>query len=239
MTYLELVQKAVRKSGSTLDEPSTVIDQTGLLFMFVEWVQEAWKEIQLERLGLHFRRDRDLTLSLVASTDEYTLPATLESVNMRSLTCHLAGEEESPVTYQSYQYWRMYIDKYERQEGKPQYFTFGPLGKLIVWPMPNDAYTIRYEGILLPQEFDYEDTAGAGTSNALEPTNLPDQYHDAIVWQAVISYAMHFEDGSKLQEAQAKFKPYKKYFEDRYMDDVPVDTTALYSTYAHGAYTYG
>lgn len=235
MTYLELVQKAVRKSGSTVDSPSTVIGQTGLAFLFVEWVQEAWKEIQLERLGLYFRRDRDLTLSLVASTDEYTLPATLESVNTRSLTCHLAGDNETPLQFHTYDYWRRFVDKYTRQEDKPQYFTFGPHNKLIVWPQPDEAYTIRYEGILLPQEFDYEDTAGAGTSDALEPTNLNSQYHDAIVWQAVMSYAMHFEDGSKLAEARTKFKPYKKYFEERYMDIPVVDTTVLYTVYGTDA----
>lgn len=231
MTYLELVQKAVRRSGATLTVPSTVVSQTGLAFLFVEWVRDAWKSIQLERLGLHFRRSRDLTLSLVASTDEYTLPATLESINTRSLTCHLSNENESPMQFQTYDYWRRFVDRVSRQEGKPQFFTIGPLGKLIVWPQPDEAYTIRYEGILLPEEFDYEDTAGAGTSDALEPTNLHSQYHDAIVWQALMYYAMHFEDGSKLQEAQAMFRPYKKYFEERYMDIPIVDTTILYSVY--------
>lgn len=233
MTYLELVQKAVRKSGATVTEPSTVFGQTGLAFLFVEWVREAWRNIQLERLGLYFRRSRDLTLSLVASTDEYSLPNTLESVNLRSLTCHLSNENETPLKFQTYDYWRLYVDKIHanRTESKPQYFTFAPDNKLIVWPIPDEAYTVRYEGILVPQEFDYEDTAGAGTSDDLEPTNLPDQYHDAIVWQAVLYYAMHFEDGTKMAEAQSMFKPFKKYFEERYMDIPTVDTTALYATF--------
>jgi hypothetical protein len=232
MTYLELVQKTVRKSGATVTAPATVIDQEGLQFMFVEWVQEAWKSIQLERLGLEFRRSRDLSLSLVASTDEYTLPNTLESVNLRSLTCHLSNEGETPVYFHTYDYWRRWIDRVDRGEGKPQFFTFGPLNKLIVWPIPDEAYTIQYEGILKAQVFDYEDTAGAGTSNALTPTNLEEEYHDAIVWQAVLYYAMHFEDGTKMAEAQTMFKPYKKYFEERYMDIPTVDTTVLYTTYA-------
>lgn len=231
MTYLEMVNKAIRRSGATTDELTDVVSQSGLSQLFVEWVSEAWRNIQLERLGLNFRRSRDLTLPLVASTDEYTLPATLESVNTRSLTCHLSNENETPLQFHTYDYWRRWVDRVDRSEAKPQYFTFGPLNKLIVWPIPDEAYTIRYEGILLPEEFDYTDAAGAGTSNALTPTNLPEAYHDAIVWQAVMYYAMHFEDGGKLQEAQAMFKPFKKYFEERYMDIPVVDTTVLYSTY--------
>jgi hypothetical protein len=99
--------------------------------------------------------------------------------------------------------------------------------------VPDANYTVRYEGILLPQVFDYTDAGGNGTSNALTPTNLDAAYHDAIVWQAVMYYAMHFEDGSKLSEAQAMFRPFKKYFEERYMDIPTVDTSALYATYAY------
>ena len=36
----------------------------------------------------------------------------------------------------------------------------------------------------------------------------------------------------EVQEAQAKFKPYKKYFESRFMDIPTVDTDALYTYYA-------
>lgn len=229
-TFLELAQKAVRKSGATTDDLSTVVGQTGILELFVEWTVEAWRDIQLERLGLWFRRDRDLTISMVASTDEYSLPATLESVNTRSLTCHLSNENETPMDFLTYDYWRKWQDRVDRQEGKPQYFTFSPDNKLVVWPIPDDTYTIRYEGILLPEIWDYTDAAGAGTSDALTPTNLPAAYQDAIVWMAVLYYAMHFEDGTKMAEAQTRWKPFKKYFESRQMDIPTVDTTSLYNT---------
>ena len=43
-----------------------------------------------------------------------------------------------------------------------------------------------------------------------------------------MSYAMHFEDGTKLSEAQTKFIPYKKYFEERFMPIPSVATDILY-----------
>lgn len=221
-TYLELVQKTVRKSGATVTEPSAVTGLTGLQELFAEWVAEAWKHIQMERMGLKWRRDRDLTLSLSASTDEYAIPATLESLNLRSLTCHLSNVSETPVYFQTYDYWKRWIDRVDRSEGKPQYFTISPDNKIIVWPIPDDDYTIVYEGVLVIDEL---------SANSDVPANLDAVYHDAIVWQAVMYYAMHFEDGTKLSEAQAMFRPYKKYFEERFMEIPEVDTTVLYTTY--------
>lgn len=233
MNFLQLVQKAVRKSGAKIEVPSTVVAQTGLNALFVEWVSDAWKEIQLERLGLLWRRSRDLTLALIAGTDEYNIGGGLESVNTASLTCHLSNENESPVCFRTYAYWRQNVDRVDQTSGKPQYFTIGPDSTtFIFWPTPDVAYTVRYEGINVVEEMDFTDQAGAGTSDALTPTGLQSTYHDAIVWQAVMNYAMHFEDGSKLSEAQAKFKPYKKYFEERFMPIPQVYTSVLYDDYA-------
>lgn len=230
MNFLQLVQKTVRKSGAKVAEPSTVVNQTGISKLFVEWVKDAWKEIQMERLGVGWRRSRDLSFSTVASTDEYGIGGGLESINTRSVTCYLTSADETPVCYETYDYWRTQKDRAIQKEGKPLYFTITPDGdSFIFWPVPDDAYTIRYEGIRELEELDDTDGAGVGTSDASSPTGLPSTYHDAIVWQAVVSYAMHFEDGTKLSEGQTKFRPYKKYFEERYMPIPQVETDALYS----------
>ena len=58
-TYLEMVQKAIRKSGAKVDAPTTIVGATGITELFVEWVQDAWKEIQLEHLGWKWGVSRD------------------------------------------------------------------------------------------------------------------------------------------------------------------------------------
>lgn len=234
MNYLELVQKTIRKSGAKVRQPTTVVGQTGITQSFVEWVQEAWKEIQLERLGIGWRVVRDQELDLTASDDEYAVPATLESINTRSLQINLAGADETYIIYKDYDFYLQNVKRLDAEEGKPQYLTITPDGgTIVVWPIPDDDYTITYDGIRLVQELDYTDAAGVGTSDELNPTNLPSAYQDAIVWEAVRNYAMAVEDGSKLSEAQTKFFPYKKYFEERYMPLVDVDTTALYSVHVY------
>ena len=228
MNYLQLVQRAIRKSGAKLAVPSTVVDQTGITQLFVDWVADAWKDIQIERLGYYPRISRDLSMALVDGTYEYSLPATLEGVDTRSLTVDLAGVAQAPLYFCTYDHYRTTIDRQTRAEGKPQYFTLTPSNSLVLWPTPDAAYTLRYDGILIAQIFDSTDVAGAGTSDILTPTGLRTEYQDAIVWQAIIKYAMHYEDGAKLAEAQAEMRPYIKFFEERFMPTITVERGTLY-----------
>jgi hypothetical protein len=232
MNFLELVQKTVRRSGAKVDEPTTVVDQSGISKLMVEFVQDSWKDIQLERLGFNWRVDRNLTLALVSGTHEYGIGSGLESLNTNSLTIALSGEQESKIYFQTYAYYQREVDRVTRTTGKPLYFTISPdATNFIFWPEPDDVYTVYYEGIKSIDELDATDAAGVGTSDLLIPAGLDPVYHDAILWQAIMNYAMHFEDGSKLSEGQVKFLPYKKYFEARYMPIPTVATSAMYSTY--------
>ena len=230
-TYLEIVQKAIRKSGSKVDSPTTVVGTSGIVELFVEWVQDAWKDIQLEHLGWSWRVARDQTLAMVVSTDEYAMPTGIENIDLRSVTCYLTTDDESPVSFVPYMHWRTYLDKAYTAgitEGKPVCFTITPDDIIAVYPPPDALYTIRYDGHTDVEVLDYADTAGVGTSDALTPTGLRDEYHDGIMWRAVQYYSEHFEDGAKLAESTNHFRPYKKYYEERELENVVVDTTALY-----------
>lgn len=226
MTILELVQMAIEESGAKIDLPTTVVSQTGLSKKFVNWVVRAWKKIQMERLTYFWRIVSDQQLSLVASTNEYSLPAALESLNLRSLTCHLSDENETPVLFRPSDVYRSQVKRISMAEGKPQYFTVLPNRQLAFWPTPDQNYTINYEGIRAIETLD-------NTNDSSTPQYLSEDYHEAIVWVAVMSYAMHFEDGSKMAEAQAEYRPYKKYFEERFADIPVLDTTALYANYMY------
>ena len=217
MNYLELVQRAVEESGAKLSVPTTTVGATNLAAKFCRWVTSAWKNIQLERSGWHFRVVTGQTLSLVAGTAEYSLPTTLESVNARTLYID-DGSTKTVVHFRPSDVYRTQVlPSNATAQNKPQYFTSLPDGKLAFWPTPDQAYTLHYEGQRTVQEF---------SADADEPTGLDDEYHEAIVWK----YAMAYEDGAKLQEAQAEFMPYKKYFEERYMNIPVVDHSILYTS---------
>lgn len=223
MTYLELVQKAIRKSGAKLDQPTTIVGASGLTELFVEWVQDAWKEIQLEHLGWKWRISRDETTTLVIGTNEYAIPATLESIDKRTVTVYENADDESDVCYVPYNYWRGQYDKADPADNnRPTHFTITPDDNIGLYPPPDKAYTLRYDGRSRVEILD--DTDDADT-----PTGIHSDYHDGIMWRAVMYYAAHFGDGNKAHEAQTRFRPYQKHFEERKLEDIIVDTTALYN----------
>ena len=221
-TYLQLVQKAIRKSGAKIESPSTIVGATGLTELFVEWVQDAWKHIQLEHLGWKWRVSRDLSLAITSATDEYDLPSTLESFDKRTVSVYKAVDDELPIHYVNYQHWRNQLDKLNVAAGaKPIVYTVTPDDKIAFYPKPDQDYTVRYDGLKAVEILD-------NTADGATPTGLISVYHDGILWKAIEYYAAHFEDGAKLQEAQNMFRPYKKYYEERELEDVVVDTKVFY-----------
>jgi len=220
--YLQLVQKAVRKSGAKVDRPTTVVGTTGLTELFVEWVQDAWKDIQLEHLGWNWRVSRDLSLSITSATDEYSLPASLEHLDKRTVSVYENVDDELPIYHINYRHWRIYLDKLNTPTAsKPICFTITPDNKIAFYPIPDKNYTVRYDGLVAVEILD-------DTDDTATPTGLDAVYHDGIVWKAVGYYAAHFEDGAKLIEATDHFRPYKKYYEERELEDVEVITDSLY-----------
>jgi len=58
MTYLELVQQAMKEAGitSTNPAPGTLVGVTGIVDRFKGWVSQAWLDIQLENDDSEFRK---------------------------------------------------------------------------------------------------------------------------------------------------------------------------------------
>lgn len=221
MTLLEMVQKAIRKSGAKVDLPSTVTENNNLIQLFVEWVVDAWKDIQLERLGWDWRVTRDKTFAITSAAAEYTVPSTMETINTKTVVIYDDPTDASFLQYISYDEYRRRRDTMTAATSRPLYFTLTPDDMIAFWPAPDQNYTVKYDGVLKVEILD-------DTDDNATPARLAEEYHDGIVWQAVRYYAQHFEDGSKFQEAVDRFVPYKKYFEERAMPDMSLDLSALY-----------
>lgn len=66
MNYLQLLQRTIEESGATLSAPTSVTGLKGLESKFAKWVQESWKEIQLERSDWLFSaKEQELDLDPV------------------------------------------------------------------------------------------------------------------------------------------------------------------------------
>jgi hypothetical protein len=222
MTYLELVQLAIRESGAREEQPSTLVGVTGLALDFKNWVADAWYELQMEHENppWWFRVLESQTASLLQSQD--TLPSLIgmESIDWRTVTCYTTSKtDETPVEFVPYQHWRMEYDTKTYQEGKPKWITETPTGSYKVFPFTDQPYTIRFDGVRSIQTF---------TADADEPTGLQEQFHRVIAYAAVMRYAMHHEDGAKYADAEKKFRAIYDRLVARQLPPVDIEMGALY-----------
>lgn len=230
MNYLQLVQEAITRSGMRTALPSTLASATDSVVDWKDWVQDSWRELQEESTNWWFRQKLDQTLAISASTDEYAMPSGLETLNYRTLTIYTTAKtDETPVQHMHYEDWRTYKDTVASSEGRPTYITERPDGVLQLWPVPDQAYTLRYDGVWDIDEMLVDaDTPG---SNIAAAQLLPDRYHWVIVWDAVRRYGEHHQEPEVLARAQAKFLAQHARLAERHRPPVYVKAGVLTGAY--------
>jgi len=204
MNYLQLVQEAITRSGMRTPLPSTLSGATDSVVDWKAWVQDSWRELQEESTNWWFRQRLDQTLAVSSGTDEYAMPSDLETLNYRTLTIYTTAKtDETPVKHIMYEDWRTVKDTVDTQAGRPIYITERPDGVIQLWPVPDQNYTLRYDGVWDIDTMQTDtDTPGSRVSGG---TLLPERHHFVIVWDAIRRYAEHHQEPEALARAQSKF----------------------------------
>jgi hypothetical protein len=226
MTYLELVQKAMEKSGIRSASPTSVVGAVDISKDFVNWVADAWRELQEESTNWFFRQRLDQTLAITASVDAYAMPDDLETLNYRTITIYTtAKQDETPVTLMPYETWRVQKDTLESAEGRPCYITERPDGSLQLWPVPDQAYTLRYDGVWDIDEMLLDsDTPG---SNRTGGTTLPERYQWLLVYDAVRRHYEHHEDTEGVRKANPKYLAQRARLSEKQTPPITIKKSSL------------
>lgn len=220
MTYLELVQKAMRRAGVREDLPTTLVGATGIVSDFADYVADTYRKIQTTAHGENwfFRQALDQTITLVVDQDNYSMPSGLCGINLSTVSVYeTAKTDERQLHFCDYQEWRMFMDTREVESTQPTTITIDPANTIYVWPQPDKAYTLRFDGILDVDEM---------TADADEPI-IPEKYQWTIIWGAVMRYAKHHEDGAKLADAMDEYKPELKAMVEHQLPETRVITGHL------------
>lgn len=227
MDYLTLVQKAIREAGLRSSEPTTLVDQQDIVADFARWVNEAWRDLQEESVEWFFRKWPDQLDTLLAGVDEYddfnvtftivnpfgsppTLnvsgPGYLETLDWDTLTVYTTAKtDETPLKYMDYEQWRVQRDTVASAAGRPTHITESPDGKYYVWPVPDQDYTIRFDGVLEIDEMQYDTDTPGLQATVSEKTTLPDRYHWILVYDAARKYYEHHGDVDGLAKINRKY----------------------------------
>lgn len=200
MNFLALVQRTIRECGATGSTLLTVSGVSGEAQRFVDWVSEAWNEIQTKHDDWEWLRSSVLlgegaSFPTVSGTVSYPVgvgagkvgidPATFgkwDRESFRSNTTAMSFNDEIRLGYIPYDGWRdAYMIGAQRSvTTRPEVVSIGPDKSVCLGPPPTSLYTITGDYFLAPS---------AMAADADTPTGLPAQFHlRAIVGLAMIYY---------------------------------------------------
>jgi hypothetical protein len=226
MDLQTMAQEAATRSGMRYDPSDIDVADLGVGLEFITAVRDSWRDLQMESNNWWFRQALDQTLALAASDDDYAMPSGLESINYRTVSVYeTAKTDETPVQFIHYEDWR-WRDTVSTSEARPRYITERPDAVLQVWPVPDQIYTLRFDGV-----WDIDDmTANADTPGDTITAGtqlLPDRYHWILVWDAVRRITMKYEDAARYAAADERFRSLRARLSEKQMPPVYVKSGVL------------
>lgn len=201
MNFLELGQKLVEKTGIS-GSLTSVTGQRGEMLRVVNWINEAWFDIQLSQTNWDWMR-YEFTFNTTADVGEYT-PTEANATQFSKWhtetfriykTATGVGDEQFLPEWAYPQFRNTYL--YSTQvAGRPTVFAVKPRGSsLLLGLKPDDIYTVSGE---------YQRKPAYMAVNTDAP-DMPDEYHMAIVHLARMKYASYENAPEVMVEAQADY----------------------------------
>jgi hypothetical protein len=209
MNMLQLVQRLRRKCRVSGAGPSSILNQNEEYARLVDMVNEAWMELQLERPDWRWMR-ASMSFPTVAGQDTYTLAqiaatgaglanfGNWDAQTFRNYVTATGTNSEVLMDPREYDDWRnLYqLGANRNTQSRPIEFSITPLHSIALGPAPAAGYTVSG---------DYFKVASEMTADTDIPS-LPDQFHMAIVYKAMMFFGVSEAAPEVYDEGQTEFK---------------------------------
>lgn len=187
-SFLSLCQLTREKCGISGTGPAVVTGQTGEMGRIVNWVQEAWIELQQKSRDWDWMRG-EFCLSTAANVQDYTpSDASLTDFSrwhtdtLRSYRSSVGVADQQLLTEWRYDIFRDTYIYAGQATGRPFVFAVRPRDKALLFGnIPDDVYEIRGE---------YQKAARPFLIGPEIPS-LPEEFHMLIVYGAMKKYAFY------------------------------------------------
>lgn len=195
-TYLALCQKLRQQTVDAGTGPGSVLSNTGELARFVQWIADAWSELQQDREGWLWMR-KSFTCPTVASTGDYAYDATglVDTISAAAITrfshwykykftAYLASDGvagEYPLRFQEWDTFKRFYRFGAQTDAQPLCVSIDPTMRFCLGPKPDAVYTISGDYQIGPQIL-------AADSDTPE---MPSRFHDLIMYEAMSKYGGH------------------------------------------------
>ena len=188
MNKLDLCKALVLESALADSGPATTENQIGDFKRVVGWIDAAWLLVQSKLDQANFTWAEG-TLTLPISTSEISYPSTLKSLN----TGQVYDTTNSKfVRFMPYETFR---DTYRTvSDGTPTIFTVTPLNQIKFNKLAEAETAYTYEGWGAATTMDSDDSV----------PELPEKFHQLIMWEALKMYSGYDDAPTKFQQASVQ-----------------------------------
>lgn len=187
MNYLQLCQKLRQEVGGSGNGPSTVLSQTGENRLYVDWINDAWIEIQNKREKWRFMWKQG-SITLQPNTQVYSMPVDFKEFDDGSI--FIDDRRVVPLHYDE-----LRNRSLQPNQMSPRFFSLLPNGQLKIDTLPDQAYEMR---------FDYFQKAQSLSANTDIPS-IPSEYHMLIVYLAMKAYGGYENAMEVYQRADTQY----------------------------------
>jgi len=198
-TFLQLAQKVARESGTVSGtQPSSVTSQTDRLLKIVNWTADAWTHIQNSKPNWMWM-DASWSATLTINTTTYTASALGISSRFGAWVqdnpikrfypttmydSSIGVSDEGILRQLTYSQWLTRYGRGTQTANKPGHWAIANNNSLVFGPKPDlSTYVVSGRYRKGPQTL---------SANADEP-EMPERFHDAIVWYALGYLVEHDE----------------------------------------------
>jgi hypothetical protein len=177
-------------------QPTTTVDQVGILGDIVDWVNDNYKTLQLERPSWRWMR-RQFTATAATTVGAYQFSSSSLGITRfsrwvrdypladgslyRPMSIYLQSSgvaDEVALTFIDYEVYRLRYLRGTVVNNRPIEWTIDPqTGDMLIGAPADNAYIIKGENIVGPDVL-------SGDSDVPE---LPEDHHEILAWMTVLS----------------------------------------------------
>lgn len=215
-TFLALAQKLRSEAGLSGTGPSAVTSQSGMDKKCVDWINDAWYEIQSAHTNWKWMWENDGMVTMVAGQREYDISSfTVQSPvrdSFRSCVSGNTGTDMWCTWYEYDEFRETFLFGTPTSGSQPLAVTISPAGTLLVDPVPNSAstYEVRFEYYIVPSLL----------VAATDVPGMPLRFHDMIMYRALMKYASHDGAAEVYADAQANYEKWERRLETDQLETV-------------------
>ncbi|MBK8772466.1 MAG: hypothetical protein IPM06_18870 [Rhizobiales bacterium] len=222
MSFLQLAQRLREKCRISGTGPSSVIGQTGEMLRVVNWINDAWLDIQEARPNWKWMQG-DVIFNTVVQQATYT-PAQCSASDMASWDFSQSwriysgsSENEQFLDVIPYSDWRdtYMFGSMRTSYSQPVAVAETPSGGLAFGQIPDAIYTVDGK---------YFKEPSALVNNADTP-GMPDKFHLMIVYRAMMFYASSEIAPEVYQEGLQEFRRMMSRLERDQLDPITISGT--------------